>query len=138
MSGREPHTSTDAVDPSVGQLLVRLSEQSSRLVRDELALARIELKDTVKHAGIGVGLFSAAGVLAVLGLGALVATAIIALALVLPLWASALIVTVVLFVAAGVAGLLGRNQVQQASPTPEQTIENVKRDVHAVQEARHS
>ncbi len=85
-----------------------------------------------------MGLFSAAGVLALFGVGALVATAIIALALVLPLWLSALIVTVVLFVAAGVVALLGRSQVQQASPTPEQTIENVKRDVHAVQEARHS
>lgn len=133
----EPHRSADAVDPSVGRLLVHLSEQSSRLVRDELALARIEIKDTVKHAGIGVGLFSAAGVLALFGVGALVATAIIAVALVLPLWLSALIVTVVLFGAAGVAGLLGRNQVQQASPTPERTIENVKRDVDAVQEARH-
>lgn len=130
--------STDAVDPSVGRLLVQLSEQSSRLVRDELALAQIEIKDTVKHAGVGVGLFSAAGVLALFGVGALVATAIIALALVLPLWLSALIVTLVLFVAAGVAGLLGRKQVQQASPTPERTIENVRRDVDAVQEARHS
>lgn len=130
--------STDGVDPSVGRLLVQLSEQSSRLVRDELALAQIEIKDTVKHAGVGVGLFSAAGVLALFGVGALVATAIIALALVLPLWLSALIVTVLLFAAAGVAGLLGRKQVQQASPTPERTIENVKRDVDAVQEARHS
>ncbi len=138
MSTREPPRHADATDPSVGQLLVQLSEQSSRLVRDELALAQIEIKNTVRHAGIGVGLFSAAGVLALFGVGALVATAIVALALVLPLWLSALIVTVVLFAAAGVAGLLGRNQVQQASPTPEQTIENVKRDVDAVQEARHS
>ena len=135
MNVREPHGS---VDPSTGQLLIQLSELTSRLVRDELALARIELKNTAKHAGVGLGLFSAAGVLALFGVGALVATVIIALALVLPLWLSALIVTVVLFAAAGVAALLGRNQVQQASPTPEQTIENVKRDAHAVQEARQS
>lgn len=137
MSTREPNGSVEPADPSMGQLLIQLSEQTSRLVRDELALAQIELKNTAKHAGIGLGLFSAAGVLALFGVGALVATAIIALALVLPLWLSALIVTVVLFAAAGVAALLGRNQVQQASPTPEQTIENVRRDVHAVQEARH-
>ncbi len=135
MSVREPN---GTASQSTGELLIQLSEQTSRLVRDELALAQIELKNTAKHAGIGLGLFSAAGVLALFGVGALVATAIIALALVLPLWLSALIVTVVLFVAAGVVALLGRSQVQQASPTPEQTIENVKRDVHAVQEARHS
>ncbi len=137
MSSREPHGSTEPADQSVGQLMMQLSEQTSRLVRDELALAQIELKNTAKHAGVGLGLFSVAGVLALFGVGALVATAIIALALVLPWWLSALIVTVVLFVAAGVAALLGRNQVQQASPTPERTIENVKRDVHAVQGARH-
>lgn len=137
MSTYEPDGSVEPADPSIGQLLVRLSEQTSRLVRDELALAQVELKNTAKHAGVGVGLFSVAGVLALLGAGALVATAIIALALVLPLWLSALIVTVVLFAVAGVAALLGRNQVQQASPVPEQTIENLKQDVHAVQEARN-
>lgn len=137
MSTYEPDGSVEPADPSIGQLLVRLSEQTSRLVRDELALAQVELKNTAKHAGVGLGLFSVAGVLALLGAGALVATAIIALALVLPLWLSALIVTVVLFAAAGVAALLGRNQVQQASPVPEQTIENLKQDVHAVQEARN-
>lgn len=136
MSGPDQHGSTTTEDPSVGRLLMQLSEQTSRLVRDELALAQVELKNTVKHAGVGVGLFSAAGVLALFGVGALVATAIIALALVLPWWLSALVVTVVLFLAAGVAALLGRKQVQQA--TPERSIENVKRDVNAVQEARHS
>ncbi|MDD7968392.1 phage holin family protein [Actinomycetospora lemnae] len=124
-------------EASVGELMTRLSEQTSRLVRDELALAQIELKDTAKQAGKGAGLLSGAGVLALYGLGAAVATAIIALALVLPLWASALIVTAVLFLAAGVAGLVGKKEVEHVSPTPQRTVDNVSRDVAEVQEARH-
>lgn len=124
-------------EASVGELLTRLSEQTSRLVRDELALAQVELKNTAQQAGKGAGLLSGAGVLALYGLGAAIATAIIALGLVLPLWLSGLIVTAVLFVAAGVAGLLGKKEVQQVSPTPQRTVENVARDVEQVQEARH-
>lgn len=137
MSGSEPGRRPPPADASVGELMTRLSEQTSRLVRDELALAQIELRDTAKQAGKGAGLLSGAGVLALFGLGAGIATAIIALALVLPLWASALIVTAVLFVAAGIAALMGRKEVQQVSPTPERTVTNVKRDVEEVQEARH-
>lgn len=116
--------------------MTQLSEQTSRLVRDELALAQVELKNTAKKAGSGAGLLGAAGVLALFGFGAAVATAIIALALLLPAWASALIVTALLFAAAGVAALLGR-QVQQVSPTPERAVANVKLDVEELQEARH-
>jgi len=102
------------------------------LVRSELQLAQVELKNSAKHAGLGVGLFSVAGVLAWFGLGALIGTAIIAVDLVLPLWAAALIVTLVLFV---VAALVGRRQVQQVTPTPERTVENVKLDVKEVKES---
>jgi len=122
---------------STGQLMSQLSEQTSRLVRAELQLAQVELKDSAKHAGLGAGLFSVAGVLTWFGLGALIATAIIALALVTPLWAAAFIVTVVLFVAAGVVALVGKKEVQQASPTPERTVENVKLDVQEVKEGRN-
>lgn len=142
---RDPVRAPEGPDPStvppqdqpVGQLMTRLSEQTSRLVRDELALAQVELRNTAQQAGKGAGLLSGAGVLALSGLGAAIATAIIALDLVLPLWAAALIVTAVLFVAAAVAGLLGRKQVRQVSPTPQRTMDNVHRDVEEVQEARH-
>lgn len=134
MSGG-PDTSSSA-DLSTGQLMGQLSEQTSRLVRSELQLAKVELTNSAKHAGLGVGLFSVAGVLAWFGLGALIATAIIALDLVLPLWAAALIVTSVFFVAAGIAALVGKKQVQQVTPTPERTVENVKRDVQEVKESR--
>ncbi|MEP6815335.1 MAG: phage holin family protein [Marmoricola sp.] len=123
-------------DPTVGQLVSQLSEQTSRLVRDELALAKVELKNTAKHAGLGAGLFGAAGVLALFGLAAMIATTIIALALLLPWWLAALVVAVVLFAAAAVAALVGKKQVKRVSPTPERTIENVKRDVAQVKESR--
>lgn len=124
-------------DPSLGELMTRLSEQTSRLVRDELQLAQAELKVTAKHAGLGAGLLGGAGVFALYGVGVLVAAAVAALALALPLWASALIVAAVLFLIAAVEGLLGKKQLEQANPTPDRTVKNVKRDVEAVQEASH-
>jgi uncharacterized membrane protein YqjE len=134
MSG-DPDSPSSA-DLSTGQLISQLSEQTSTLVRSELQLAKVELKNSAKHAGLGAGLFSVAGVLTWFGLGALIATAIIALDLVLPLWAAALIVTLVLFLAAGLAALVGKKQVQQVTPTPERTVENVKLDVQEVKESR--
>lgn len=123
-------------DPSVGQLMSQVSESVSRLVRDELRLAQVELKDTAKHAGLGAGMFGTAGVLALYGLGVLIATAVIALALLLPWWLSALIVGLVLIAVAAVVALVGKKQLKQVSPTPERTIENVKRDVAEVKGAR--
>lgn len=119
---------------STGELMARLSEQTSTLIRDEMRLAQAELSEKAKHAGTGIGMFGAGGVLALLGLGAAVATAIIALSLVLPAWAAALIVTVVLLAAAGIVALMGKKQVQQAKPSPERTIANVKQDVATVKE----
>ena len=83
----------------------QLSAQTSRLVRDEMRLAQKELQESVKHAGIGAGLISVAGLLSVLGLATLIAAGVAALALVLPVWAAAVIVAVVLFIAAGIAAL---------------------------------
>jgi hypothetical protein len=124
-------------DVPVGELIIRMSEQTSRLVRDELRLAQAEMSEKAKHGGIGAGLFSAGGILALFGLGVLITAAILGLALVLPAWASALIVAVPLFVAAGVAALVGKRQLSQASPTPQRTVENVKRDVEEVKERSH-
>jgi hypothetical protein len=110
-------------------LLTRLSEQSARLVREELQLAKVEMTDKAKHAGIGAGLFSTAGIVGLFGVGALVATAILALALVMPAWLASLVVGAVLLVAAAVTALAGKKQVQQATPAaPQATIASVKRD----------
>ena len=126
-----------ATDPSTGELISRLSEQSAQLVRYELQLAQAEMTQKAKRIGIGAGLFGTAGIIALYGLGALIATAILALALVVDAWLAALIVTVVLFVVAGVAALVGKRQVSEGTPVaPEHTIDNVKQDIAAVKEAR--
>ncbi|MDQ3357385.1 MAG: phage holin family protein [Actinomycetota bacterium] len=122
-------------DASTGELISRLSEQTSTLIRDEMRLARAEMTAKAKHAGTGLGMFGAGGLLAFFGIAGLVTTAILALALVLPAWASALIVTVVLFIAAAVVSLMGKKQVEQATPAaPERTVANVKQDVAEVKE----
>ncbi|MEU4775882.1 phage holin family protein [Micromonospora sp. NPDC023644] len=126
-------TSRTGSEPSTAELVQRATEQVSRLVRDELALARAELTQKGKHAGIGIGLFGGGGALALYGLGALVATAILLLDLVLPAWAAALIVAVVLFALAGILALVGKKQVSQAvPPVPEAAVRSVRADVDTV------
>ena len=127
----------------VGQLVSQLSEQVSTLVRDELTLARIEMVEKGKRAGTGAGLLGGAGVIALYGVGAMFVTIGALLALVMPVWLAALIVTVALFAVAGIAALIGKNQVKQAlPPEPEAAMASGKRDVEAVksafQEGRHS
>lgn len=129
--------SKSQADASIGELVSQLSSQTSRLVRDEMKLAQNEFREAAKHAGLGAGLLSVAGLLAVLGLATLIASAVAALSLVLPVWAAALIMAVVLFVAAGIAGLISKKEVEQTSPVPQQTLANLKQDIDEVKEARH-
>jgi len=125
-----------ATDQSTSELVQRASEQLSRLVRDEIALAKAELAEKGKHAGIGVGLFGAAGVLVVYGVAAMFATLIIVLNLFLELWLAALIVTVLLFATAGILALLGKRQVTKAvPPEPKDAIASAKADVDEVRHA---
>ncbi len=91
-----------------------------------------------KRFGIGGGLFGGAGMVVFLALQALVATVIAALALVLPLWASSLIITGVLLALAAVLALVGKKQVSQAAPpAPEQAIDSVKADMAEIKERAH-
>jgi hypothetical protein len=129
--------SKSQADASIGELVSQLSSQTSRLVRDEMKLAQNEFRESAKHAGLGAGLLSVAGLLAVLGLATFVASAVAALSLVLPVWAAALIIGIVLFVAAGIAGLISKKEVEQTSPVPQQTLANIKQDIDEVKEARH-
>jgi uncharacterized membrane protein YqjE len=123
-------------DQSTAELVQRASEQITRLVRDEIALAKAELAEKGKHAGIGVGLFGGGGVLAMYGVGALIATLIIVLNLFLALWLAALIVTVFLFLVAGVLALLGKSQVTKAvPPEPKEAVAGIKADVDEVRHA---
>jgi uncharacterized membrane protein YqjE len=129
----EHQTQTKPADPSTAQLVTQLTEKSTELIRAELRLAQAEMTAKAKHAGVGAGLFGGAGLVALYGVGALIATVILALSLVMDPWLAALIVTVVLFAVAGVAALLGKKQVSEATPPkPEQTIANVQQDVQAV------
>lgn len=132
-------TPAAGAEPSTAQLVTQLTEQSTQLIRSELQLAQAELTAKAKHAGIGAGLFGGAGLVALYGLGALIATVILALALVMPAWLAALVVTVVLFVIAGVVALVGKKQVGQATPAaPERTIDNVKQDIATVKGGQES
>jgi uncharacterized membrane protein YqjE len=120
-------------DQQIGDLVKQLSEQTSTLVRKELQLAQLEMTEKGKRAGIGAGLFGGAGVVALYGVGALIAAVILLLATAIEPWLSALIVAVVLLAAGGVAALMGKKQVQQAvPPQPEQAIQSTKRDVDTV------
>jgi uncharacterized membrane protein YqjE len=122
-------------DPTVGELARQLPEQISRLVREELRLAQLEMTQKGKRAGIGAGMLGGGGVVALYGVAAVLAAAILALALVLPAWASALIVGgALLAVSAALAGL-GRKRVQQAMPpVPQQAQASVEADVEEIKE----
>ncbi len=117
-------------DRPVGELLKELSTQTSTLVRQELELAKAEMTEKGKQAGLGAGMLGGAGLFGVLALGALTACIIAALATGMDVWVAALIVTVVYAVIAGVLALLGKKKAREAvPPAPEQAIESTKEDV---------
>ena len=125
----EPRTTND--EP-LGAIVHRLSEQIPELVRSEMRLAQAELTEKGKKAGIGIGMFSAAGLLAYFGAAVLIVTAIVALDLVLPLWVACLIVAAALFLGAGLVALAGRKEIRAATPVASTTTTSVKRDVAAL------
>src|SRR3954454_7971316 len=117
-------------EASTAELVKRLSDQTSRLVHDELELLKAELRTKGKEAGVGAGLFGGAGVSGLLALGALTAAAIAALATAVDTWLAALIVAVVWGAVAGVMALRGKSRIDQAlPPVPEDRVESVKEDV---------
>jgi uncharacterized membrane protein YqjE len=123
-------------DRSVGELVQRLSQQTATLVREEMRLAQVELQQKGKRAGMGAGMFGGAGLVALYGVGALVAAAIVLLGTAVEPWLAAVIVGVVLLAVAGVLALMGRKQVEQATPPkPERAMASVQRDVEHVKES---
>jgi hypothetical protein len=130
MTSQYPDDAGDLRERPFGELLKQLSEETTRLVHQELELAKAELTQKGKQAGLGAGLFGAAGAIGLLAAAALTACFILALDAVMPAWLAALIVAVVYAAAAAVLALRGRERVKQAiPPVPEQTIETVKEDV---------
>jgi Flp pilus assembly protein TadB len=130
MASQVPGDSEDLRERSLGELLGQLSEQTTRLVHQELELAKAELTDKARQAGMGAGLFGGAGALGLAALGALTACLILALNAVVPAWLAALIVAVVYGIIALVLVRQGQARVKRAvPPVPTQTIETVKEDV---------
>jgi MFS family permease len=119
-----------ASEAQLAELVKQISEQTSRLARQEVELAKAELAIKGKRAGVGAGMFGGAGVCGLYAVGALCAAAILGLATAVAAWLAALIVAVILGAVAGVLALQGRTKVQQATPpVPEQAAESVKEDV---------
>ncbi|MFJ7072418.1 phage holin family protein [Streptomyces sp. NPDC098781] len=138
MTGTTAHEPAHDEHHSVGELVAQAGEQLSRLVRQEVALAKEELAEKGRRAGRGGGLLGAAGAFAYAGLLFLAATATAALSLTLSLWASALIVTGVLFAVAGVLAATGRAQLRRAAPpTPEEALDSVRTDVDEIKGRVH-
>jgi uncharacterized membrane protein YqjE len=125
----------DPKDRSVSDLLQQLSQQTQTLVRDEMRLALLELQDKGKRAGIGAGLFGAGGLIALFGVGTLIAAIVLVLATAVDAWLAALIVSVALLGIAGLLALGGKKEIQQAiPPAPTEAIESTKQDVETVKE----
>jgi hypothetical protein len=128
----------DAPNSSTAELVKQLSEQVTRLARDELRLAQLETTRKAKRAGLGIGMFGGGGLLALYGLGCLLAAAIIGLATAVTAWLAALIIGAGLLATAGVAALLGGGQLRKATPAvPERAVDSVKADVEEIKESAH-
>jgi Putative Actinobacterial Holin-X, holin superfamily III len=120
---------------STADLVKLLSEQISVLVRDELKLAQLEMTRKGKQAGVGAGMLGGGGLMALYGLGCLIACAIIAIAGVLAAWLAALIVGAALLAVAAAAALLGKSRLQKAaSPVPGQAVARIKTDMDVIKE----
>ncbi len=130
MAARDPQSDGDLRDQPISEVVKTLSEEASTLIRQELNLAKAELAQKAKSAGVGLGMFGTAYVFLRLTIATGTAAAILALAIPFPAWAAALIVTILWLVIALVLILLGRSQLKRGlPPVPQQTIETVKEDV---------
>jgi uncharacterized membrane protein YqjE len=120
----------DLRERPIGELMKELAGQTSTLVRQELDLAKAEMAQKGKQAGVGIGMFGAAGIVAFAAFLALTACLIAALDTGMRTWLAALVVAAAYAAIAGVLALIGRNRVSEATPPmPEQTVETLKEDV---------
>jgi len=128
-------TQSPGGDRAAGELVKQLSEQVSVLIRDELKLAQVEMTRKGKQAGVGAGLLGGSGLVALCGVGCLIACAIIAITGVVAAWLAALIVGAALLAVAAIAALIGKGRLQKATPpVPEQAVDSVKTDVEEIKE----
>ena len=121
--------------PSIGELVSTLSEKLSALIRDEIRLAKAEMAEKARNAGIGIGLFVGAGAFAFFGFAVLIAAAVLGLATAMPAWLAALIVAVLLLGLAAVMIAVGKKALAKGTPpTPERAQASIKADIAAVRE----
>lgn len=113
---------------SMGELFKDLATGTQTLVSQEIRLAKLEITESIKNAGLGAGLFAGAAVFGLVGLIALAFTLVAVLSLFLPPWLAGLIVTVLFFGVAGALALIGKNRLSKANPAPEETIQTLKED----------
>jgi hypothetical protein len=129
------NTAAGGSQASTAELVRQAAEQISRLVRDELALAKAEMTEKGKKAGVGAGMLGGGGLVALYGMAALLTAVVLGLAEAMPAWLAALVVAVVLFAVAGVLAVSGRKQVQRATPpVPQEAVDSVKADIDEVRE----
>jgi hypothetical protein len=120
-------------DRSLGTIIKELMENISTLFRSEIALVKLEFKDTVAKLGGGIGLFAGALFLAFVGVAFLFVTIVLGLvALGVPPWLSALIVAVVLFVIAGLLAMMGKKKFAAVQFVPTQSVEQIKSDIETI------
>lgn len=130
-----PHTGDE---PTLGALVHQLTTQVPDLIRSEIRLAQAEVAEKGKAAGVGIGMFSVAGLLGLLAAGTLVATTVLGLAHAVDAWLAALIVALLLLAATGVAAVMGRKKVAQAGgPKPERAMQGLKQDIATVKGEHH-
>jgi Putative Actinobacterial Holin-X, holin superfamily III len=123
-------------EQSTAELIRQASDQISTLVREELQQAKTELAEKGRHAGFGLGMLGGAAVMLHYALGALLVAAGLGLANVMPGWAAALVVAVVLLVIAGIEALAGRGQLKRSTPlVPKRTMDSVRGDIDSVKSA---
>jgi hypothetical protein len=114
----------------IGELVSRLSDDTVRLVRDEIRLAQAEMSQKAKAGRAGVAMLGGAGICGLYGLGVLIAAAVVGLSMVVAEWAAILIVAGALFAVAGIVALAGRKEFERAvPPMPTETVRSTRQDV---------
>jgi uncharacterized membrane protein YqjE len=127
------NTAESEADKTLGTIIKELTEDFSTLFRSEVALLKLEVKETVTKLGGGIGMFAGAVFLALFGLAFAFVTIVLGLvALGVPAWVSTLIVTIVLFVVAGILAFLGKKKFAALQFVPSATIETVKNDIESL------
>ena len=120
-------------DRTLGTIVKELVADIQTLFRSEIALLKLEIKDTIAKLGGGIGMFAGALFLALFGIAFLFVTIVLGLvALGVPAWLSALIVTIVLFVGAGALAMMGKKKFAAVQFVPSRSVEQIRNDIDAI------